>query len=58
MTIKDDGKGFSLHEIHKLPAHDKLGLMGIKERVRLLNGILRIYSKPDRGTLISVVFRY
>jgi signal transduction histidine kinase len=58
MTIRDNGKGFSLLEIRKQSAPDKLGLLGIKERVRLLDGISKIYSKPQKGTLISVVFHY
>jgi signal transduction histidine kinase len=58
MNVKDNGKGFSLQEINKLSAQDKLGLLGIKERVRLLDGNLKIYSKPDKGTLIAVKFKY
>jgi signal transduction histidine kinase len=58
MIVKDNGKGFSSQEMPKVSAQDKLGLLGIKERVRLLNGILKIDSKLDKGTSISVVFRY
>jgi len=32
----------------------KLGLLGMHERVTLLNGTLKIDSKPDRGTIVNV----
>jgi signal transduction histidine kinase len=58
MTVKDNGKGFSSRDMQNLPSQDKLGLLGINERVKLLDGVLKINSKPDKGTSILVIFRY
>lgn len=49
-VIKDDGKGFD-------PAQKKegrFGLVGMKERINMLDGSISIDSKPGRGTLIMV----
>ena len=56
MTIRDNGKGFSLRNINKFSKQRKLGMIGIQERVRLLDGILKIDSKRGKGTTISVEF--
>jgi signal transduction histidine kinase len=57
MTIKDNGKGFRLGNINKYTKQDKLGIIGIQERVRLLDGALKINSRPGKGTTISVEFK-
>lgn len=56
MTIRDNGKGFSVSNINKLPSENKLGIIGIQERARLLGGDLKIRSRCDKGTTISVEF--
>lgn len=56
MTIRDNGKGFSSRNINKFSKQRKLGIIGIQERARLLNGILKIDSKRGKGTTISVEF--
>ncbi len=56
MAIRDNGKGFSLRNISRFSKQHKLGMIGIQERVRLLDGILKIDSKPGKGTNISVEF--
>ncbi len=48
--IKDDGKGFDPEE----KKEGSFGLLGMKERVNMLDGQLTIDSKPDAGTLIMV----
>jgi signal transduction histidine kinase len=58
MTIKDNGKGFSFKDVGRLSSQGKLGLIGIQERVRLLDGIFRIDSKHGKGTVISIEFGY
>src|SRR5512146_2084666 len=50
LVMQDDGQGFD-------PAHlppDRYGLRGLKERVKLLQGELRIHSDPGSGTRIEV----
>lgn len=49
-VIKDDGKGFD-------PSQKKegsFGLIGMKERINMLDGKISIDSKPGKGTIIIV----
>lgn len=50
--ISDDGKGFDLKDYQKGKPHSK-GLLNVRERVRLLDGELDIYSDME-GTQIEV----
>ena len=54
-SIYDNGKGFELPEtVGDLSHAGKLGLVGMQERVSLINGSLVIKSEKDRGTLVTV----
>jgi signal transduction histidine kinase len=48
LSVRDDGTGFDPEA-----ATEGFGLMGIRERLELLDGELVIDSAPDRGTVIS-----
>jgi signal transduction histidine kinase len=49
VAIQDDGSGFD-------PRQDQgLGLLGMKERIQGLGGILQIDSEPRGGTIVSVL---
>lgn len=55
MIIADNGKGFQLPgHLSELSGDDKLGLMGMKERARIIGGTLVIRSAPGRGTSVIV----
>jgi two-component system, NarL family, sensor histidine kinase DegS len=55
LTVEDNGKGFLLPEnINKFTSEGKLGLIGMQERARLVNGIFTIHSAPGKGTQLSV----
>jgi len=55
LTISDNGTGFKPpSNLESLTHLGKLGLAGMQERVQLLNGTLKIDSKPDKGTVITV----
>ncbi len=54
LTVTDNGKGFNPSEIDDAMAKGRLGLIGMKERVRLIDGTLIIKSKPNIGTSVSV----
>jgi PAS domain S-box-containing protein len=45
LSIEDDGQGFDLKKVG-----EGLGLLGLQERFRLLNGDLEIESSPGGGT--------
>lgn len=51
--IKDNGCGFNLETTKPRSDGSGYGLMGIKERVQLLQGGLAVYSAPGKGTEIS-----
>jgi two-component system, NarL family, sensor histidine kinase YdfH len=50
LTIQDDGQGFDASSIPS----GHYGILGIKERVRLVNGNVEIQSKNDKGTTIRI----
>ncbi|WP_285839919.1 sensor histidine kinase [Alkalihalophilus marmarensis] len=50
MIIKDDGVGFDTTKLKE----GSFGLMGMRERVNMLKGELKIQSKKDLGTIISI----
>jgi signal transduction histidine kinase len=49
LVVDDDGRGFDA----SAPT-DRLGLAGIRERVELLGGTLRVESSPGGGTAVVV----
>jgi PAS domain S-box-containing protein len=51
MSIYDNGKGIAEGEINSITS---MGITGIKERVKGVNGILHIKGKKDSGTRITV----
>ncbi len=51
LLIRDNGKGFDLNAIS---GKKTLGLLGIRERVYVLEGDYRVHSLPGAGTAISV----
>jgi PAS domain S-box-containing protein len=55
MTVTDDGQGFEAPgKIEGMVSAGRLGLMGMYERARLLNGTLEIKSAPGKGTELTV----
>lgn len=50
LTIQDDGQGFDADSIPS----GHYGILGIKERVRLVNGSFEIQSKNGEGTLLKI----
>ena len=50
MIIVDDGQGFDLDDV----ADNRFGLVGLQERVKLLNGRFHLESSPGAGTRLEV----
>jgi signal transduction histidine kinase len=49
-VIEDDGRGFSEEE----GSANRLGLLGMRERVALVDGRLTVESSPGSGTMLSI----
>jgi signal transduction histidine kinase len=55
IIVKDDGKGFAMPEtMGNMVKEGRLGLVGMQERIQLLNGSLKIQSEPGKGTTVMV----
>lgn len=52
--IKDDGKGFDLEKVTADKCREGYGLIGMKERVQLLEGEMAITTAPGQGTSINI----
>ena len=50
IDVADDGRGFD----PAMPMHDRLGLVGMRERVSAAGGSISIESAPDEGTTLSI----
>jgi two-component system NarL family sensor kinase len=51
LFVRDDGRGFEARSAQHADGH---GLMGMRERARLLGGRLQIKSAPGQGTQVTV----
>jgi len=56
MTIKDDGDGFEGAGKHFTDKTDRLGLLGMKERIEMVGGSFQIESLLGKGTTIRAIF--
>ena len=55
VRVSDNGKGFKLPEmLDEFASQGKLGLIGMRERVRLLGGDLSLVSQVGKGTRVIV----
>jgi signal transduction histidine kinase len=50
LIVTDSGVGFDWHDAMD---HRGLGLISMRERLRLVNGELSIQSQPGRGTTVT-----
>jgi signal transduction histidine kinase len=54
VQIKDNGKAFPVEEQLSATGKKHLGLLGMQERVRLVNGRFAVRSAPGKGTTVCV----
>jgi two-component system sensor histidine kinase DegS len=56
IIIEDNGTGFSTKDLERDSAAEgeRLGIVGMQERVELLEGEIRIESRPGEGTRIKI----
>jgi chemotaxis family two-component system sensor kinase Cph1 len=48
VVVEDDGRGFIPDEVRE----NALGLLGMRERLALVNGTLTVEATPDAGTSV------
>src|SRR5467141_665706 len=53
-SVRDDGLGFDSSQVHMATGRKGLGLIAMRERVSAIGGTLRIESRPDHGTELSI----
>ncbi len=54
LDVRDDGVGFATPQAPPREGGHSLGLLGMRERVEALGGMLTVESAPGSGTTISV----
>jgi PAS domain S-box-containing protein len=54
MEITDNGCAFAVPSVSNGSGRQPLGLLGMQERVRLVNGVFAIESVPKRGTTVRI----
>lgn len=58
LELIDDGDGFNFSTATEITPSSGAGLMGMRERLDLINGRLYIDSAPDKGSQITAVVPY
>ena len=59
LRIEDDGKGFDVKARELATGNEKrLGLRSMKERVNLLGGLMKVQSRPTKGTKIFIKIHF
>jgi signal transduction histidine kinase len=58
MEIADNGKSFHVDGKRSGKRNQRLGLLGMEERVRLINGKFTVQSVPGRGTTVRVTIPF
>lgn len=58
MDVQDNGKSFRDTPNHRAKGKRRLGLLGMQERMRLVNGTFMVRPEPGHGTLIRVVLPF
>jgi two-component system, NarL family, sensor histidine kinase DegS len=55
LEIADDGVSFDAERVFMTRRHQRLGVLGMRERVEMTGGRFTIESSPGRGTLVRAV---
>jgi len=53
VTVQDDGQGFDYEQRRKDGSGKGLGLLGMRERIKSLNGSMEVRSAPGQGTRLG-----
>jgi signal transduction histidine kinase len=52
MRIKDNGKGFQTDRVSHVKKNERLGLLGMRERLEMVGGNFTVTSEPGKGTTV------
>jgi signal transduction histidine kinase len=55
LKIHDNGKSFEVERVLNARAQNRLGLLGMRERVEMVGGRFRVESAPGCGTTVSAI---
>lgn len=55
LNVIDDGDGFDVPDLESGPVQGGVGLMGMVERLEMINGRLEIHSSPGEGSRLTAV---
>jgi PAS domain S-box-containing protein len=58
LTVHDNGKSFQPERLLASPTFQRLGLLGMRERVEMVGGKLEIASAPGEGTTIRATIPF
>jgi signal transduction histidine kinase len=58
MEVADNGKSYQEGPMNSAKSRKRLGLLGMQERVRLVNGRFAIKPQPGKGTTVRVVIPF
>lgn len=58
MEVADNGKSFKADSLNFGKGNGRLGLLGMQERVRLVNGQFAVKPQPGKGTTVRVVIPF
>ncbi len=53
VTVEDDGQGFNWEQGRKNGSGKGLGLLGMRERVKSIDGDMKVWSSPGQGTRLT-----
>ena len=54
VTVEDDGKGMEPESTNKTETRRGVGLVGVRERVTRLNGTVRLETRAEKGTRLTI----
>jgi signal transduction histidine kinase len=58
MRVIDNGKSFSVDRMLNAKKNNRLGLLGMRERVEMVGGSFGVESTPGRGTMIEALIPF
>lgn len=58
LIVRDDGIGFDIADAAKRARRDRLGVLGMGERAKVLGGRFKCISAPGRGTEVHASFPF